>query len=156
NVFNTALALCEKILNEDIESGRTIAGISKVTAESIAVTALFHDLCKINMYFPDEKFTKEGIKWVRHLKWGIEDKLPIGHAEKSLYFASKLISLMPDEVMAIRWHMGMYDIGEKGSFLRNSFYTASDECPLVTILHCADTYVSKCMETTYDLTQYTL
>lgn len=155
NVFKTAKTMCEKILHEDFDKG--IATVPrKIDMESVAIAALFHDLCKIGMYYPDEKFKKEGYQWIKYLGWGIDDQLPIGHAEKSLYRLSRLIELKPDEILAIRWHMGMYDMGEKGSPLRNSFYSASDECALVTILQCADMYSAKCIEPTLDLTQYQL
>ncbi len=155
NVFKTALSMCENILHKDIDDGNAVVS-EKVSTESIAIAALFHDLCKIGMYYPIDKWTKDGMKWVSYLGWGIDDQLPIGHAEKSLYRLSRLIKLETDEILAIRWHMGMYDMGEKGSSIRNSFYSASDMCALVTILHCADSYVAKCLEPTYDLTQYVL
>lgn len=155
NVFKTALSMCENILHKDFDEGRAVIP-HKFSTESIAIAALFHDLCKIGMYYPIDKWTKDGMRWVSYLGWGIDDQLPIGHAEKSLYRLSRLIELQPDEILAIRWHMGMYDMGEKGSFIRNSFYSASDSSALVTILHCADSYVAKCLEPTYDLTQYTL
>lgn len=156
NVFNTAKALCDKILNEDFDKGDAQLS-QKYSDESIAIVGLFHDLCKVNLYYPEEKFTKDANgRWQKYLGWGFEDQLPMGHAEKSLYLLSCLIRLTPDEILAIRWHMGMYDIGERGSSLRNSFYSASDQCPLVTILQCADSYASKCLEPTYDLTKYTL
>lgn len=155
NVFKTALSMCENILHKDFDEGNSIIQ-HKVSVESIAIAALFHDLCKIGMYYPIDKWTKDGMKWISYLGWGIDDTLPIGHAEKSLYRLSRLIELQPDEILAIRWHMGMYDMGEKGSSIRTSFYNASDMCPLVTILHCADSYVAHCMEPTYDLTQYAL
>ena len=156
NVFKTAKALCDRLLNVDFDNG--IAQIErKYTDENIAVAALFHDLCKVNLYYPEEKFTKNANGgWIKYLGWGIDDTLPMGHAEKSLYLLSCLIRLTPDEILAIRWHMGMFDMGEKGTPLRIAFYNANDQCALVTILQCADSYASRCLEPTYDLTNYLL
>ncbi|MCF0203079.1 MAG: HD domain-containing protein [Bacteroidaceae bacterium] len=155
NVFNSAKAICDKVLNADIDSGASTVA-KKYSDESIAIAALFHDLCKIGMYYPEEKFVKDGTKWVKYLGWGIDDSLPMGHAEKSLYRLSRLIDLKPDEILAIRWHMGMYDMGERGSQLRSAFYSAQDMSPLVVILQCADSYAARCLEETCDLTQYQL
>ncbi|MCF0243693.1 MAG: HD domain-containing protein [Bacteroidaceae bacterium] len=155
NVFKTAKALNDKLLAEDIESKESIVA-QKFSDETIAVAALFHDLCKIGMYYPEEKFTKDGKNWIKYLGWGIDDQLPMGHAEKSLYRLSCLIRLTTDEILAIRWHMGMFDMGEKGSSLRTSFYQALDQSALVILLQCADNYASRCLEQTYDLTTFTL
>ncbi|MCQ2243852.1 MAG: hypothetical protein MJZ32_06295 [Bacteroidaceae bacterium] len=156
NVFKAAKDICDNVLHKHFEEGNSVID-HKIPMESIAISALFHDLCKIGMYYPDEKFTKDSMnRWVKYLGWGIDDQLPMGHAEKSLYRLSRLIELMPEEILAIRWHMGMYDMGEKGTSLRNSFYSATDMSPLVTVLHMADSYAAKCLEPTYDLKEYTL
>jgi len=41
----------------------------------------------------------------------VEEELPLGHGEKSLYLATQFITLKPEEAMAIRWHLGMHDVG---------------------------------------------
>ena len=60
--------------------------------------------------------------------------------------------LTPEEMLAIRWHMGMFDIGENGSSQRSAFYNATEKSPLVSIVHSADFLTSKLIEktTTFD------
>lgn len=75
--------------------------------ESVAIVALLHDLCKINVYkkgfrnVKDEKGT-----WQRVDTFEYEDKLPYGHGEKSVYIISGYMKLTREEAFAIRYHMG--------------------------------------------------
>jgi hypothetical protein len=41
----------------------------------------------------------------------VEEDMPLGHGEKSLYLAGQFIGLSLDEALAIRWHLGMHEIG---------------------------------------------
>lgn len=38
---------------------------------------------------------------------------PLGHGEKSLYLIQRHMVLLPEEALAIRWHMGAYDDAAK-------------------------------------------
>ena len=75
--------------------------------ESIAIVALLHDLCKVNVYkkgfrnVKDEKGT-----WQRVDTFEYDDKLPYGHGEKSVYIISGYMKLTREEAFAIRYHMG--------------------------------------------------
>ena len=146
NVFKTALSMCENILHKDFDEGNSTIQ-HKVPVESIAIAALFHDLCKIGMYYPIDKWTKDGMKWISYLGWGIDDTLPIGHAEKSLYRLSRLIELQPDEILAIRWHMGAWGINMNSLEEVRNYDTAGIKYPLVEIIHSADSLASKILET---------
>lgn len=78
-----------------------------VPTESLIISALLHDLCKINMYVPTNKNVQEkNGKWRRKLTYTINDTEPYGHGEKSVMIASKFISLSNEEMYMIRWHMG--------------------------------------------------
>lgn len=69
----------------------------------------------------------------------VEDQLPIGHGEKSLYILSQYFDLTNDEAMAIRWHMSAFDGGVHSNYPSGlPFRQASDSCPLVTLLFTAD------------------
>lgn len=77
----------------------------------------------------------------------IEDQLPIGHGEKSLYLASRMFDLTDDEAMAIRWHMGAFEPGI--NFLYPTGYAykaASEKTPLMHLLILADYYATWFME----------
>jgi len=78
--------------------------------ESIAIVALLHDLCKINVYKKSYRNVKdENGKWVQVPSYEFHDELPYGHGEKSVYIISGFMKLSRDEAFAIRYHMGFSD-----------------------------------------------
>ena len=78
-----------------------------IPTESIIISSLLHDLCKINTYVPTNKNIQEkNGKWRRKASYTINDSEPYGHGEKSVMIASKFISLSDEEMYMIRWHMG--------------------------------------------------
>lgn len=83
--------------------------------ETIAICGLLHDLCKVNFYVPgtrNVKNEKTG-QWEKVPCYTIDDQLPYGHGEKSVYIISGFMRLSREEAMAIRWHMGAWQDGEK-------------------------------------------
>ena len=75
--------------------------------ETIAISALLHDLCKTDTYKRDFRNVKnEAGVWERVPTYRTEDELPYGHGEKSVYMISGFMRLTREEAMAIRWHMG--------------------------------------------------
>ncbi len=81
-------------------------GIS-YSPESVAIAALLHDICKVNFYKTSFRNVKnEQGKWESVPYYTIEDNLPYGHGEKSVYIASGYMRLTRDEAFAIRYHMG--------------------------------------------------
>ena len=113
----------------------------EVSAESAAVSALLHDLCKIGCYRQGTRNVKgpDG-KWQAVPTFYYEDKLPYGHGEKSVYIISGFMKLRREEAMAIRWHMGFS--GEEDKRLVGQ---AFQQYPLAFALSVAD------MEATYFL-----
>ena len=74
--------------------------IGYISAESIAIVGLFHDLCKVNTYHE----TWEGGGWYR------DEKFKFGtHGGKSVYLIMQHLVLTPEEAAAINCHMGAYD-----------------------------------------------
>ena len=73
--------------------------------ESFAIVALFHDLCKVNFYKATEKTDSDGNVTI---KYSIDDQLPMGHGEKSIYYIVRHMELTAEELLSIRWHMGAY------------------------------------------------
>lgn len=94
------------------------------SAETRAVCALLHDVCKADYYHRDS----DG--------WTVRDKLPMGHGEKSVYLIQKHMVLTDEEALAIRWHMGAYDEAFRGG--SRALDAAQDMCPLVLALQQAD------------------
>ncbi len=74
--------------------------------ETVAIVALLHDLCKVNFYVETTRNVKENGVWKTVPYYSIDDKLPYGHGEKSVYIVSGYMRLTRDEAFAIRYHMG--------------------------------------------------
>ena len=111
------------------------------TEETIALVALLHDICKLNFYKVDYRNAKndKGV-WEKVPYYTIDDTLPYGHGEKSVYIISSYMRLSREEAFAIRYHMGFSGIEDK-----NSIGKAFEMFPLAFALSVAD------MESTYYL-----
>ena len=107
-----------------------------ISEESVAIIALLHDLCKVNFYAMDTKNVKRDGQWVQEPFYRIEDSLPYGHGEKSVYMISGFMRLTREEAMAINWHMGGFDprIREGSVRLTDVYY----RYPIAFIFHIAD------------------
>ena len=148
NVFHLAQKLHAQVV-DTIEDETLKEKAQKITAENIAISALFHDLCKTNLYKPVERYKKDNAgRWVTYPGYELDDQLPIGHGEKSCLIVHRFMKLYKEELLAIRWHMGMFDMGEQSAPMRSSFYKALDQSPLTAIIHAADFLTSNCLEVT--------
>ncbi len=109
--------------------------------ETIALVALLHDICKLNFYKVEYRNAKndKGV-WEKVPYYTIDDTLPYGHGEKSVYIISSYMRLTREEAFAIRYHMGFSGIEDK-----NSIGKAFEMFPLAFALSVAD------MEATYYL-----
>ena len=73
----------------------------KFSDETIAISALLHDICKINTYvvsMRNVKNDKTG-QWEKVPYYDYNDTLPYGHGEKSVYIVSGFMRLTRDEAM---------------------------------------------------------
>lgn len=116
--------------------------------ESAAIIALLHDLCKVGTYKVEERNVKVGSEWVKKPYYAVEDPLPYGHGEKSVYVISEYMKLSLQEAMAINWHMGGYDARySNGTYVLSEAFT---RFPLCVLFHTADlltTYLDeKCVK----------
>lgn len=68
--------------------------------------------------------------------YSVKDNLPLGHGEKSLSVLQDFIKLTDIEKLAIRWHMGAWDMSDYSG--RWAFNNANKMTPLVTLLSTAD------------------
>ena len=76
---------------------------TEIPEYKIRTTALLHDLCKTNYYIKEKKWRKDDHgKWESYLAWGVDDQLPLGHGEKSMFLIGKYIDLTDDEAEAAR------------------------------------------------------
>ena len=107
------------------------------TAEAIAVCGLLHDICKANFYGVEMRNRKnEQGKWEQYPFYIVNDQLPYGHGEKSVYIINGFMKLTREEAMAIRWHMGGFDESVKGG--SHAMSDAFSQFPLAVLLHVAD------------------
>ena len=110
--------------------------------ESIAIAGLLHDICKVNFYKTSFRNVKdENGKWVSAPYYTIEDHLPYGHGEKSVYIVSGFMRLTRDEAFAIRYHMGFSTTDEP-----NNVGRALEMFPLAFLTCCADMEATFLME----------
>ena len=107
-----------------------------ITLESATIIALFHDICKANVYKVEYRNVKEDGVWVQKPYYSYNDTLPYGHGEKSVYIINGFLRLTREEAMAINWHMGGFDSRVKGGFygLENVFYSY----PTALVFHLSD------------------
>lgn len=114
------------------------------SAESVALIALLHDVCKVNFYKVDYRNAKneQGV-WEKVPYYTIDDTLPYGHGEKSVYIISGYMRLTREEAFAIRYHMGF-----SGTEDKNSIGKAFEMFPLAFALSVADMEASYFIEGT--------
>lgn len=110
--------------------------------ETIAVAALLHDLCKVNFYKTDYRNAKNDLGvWEKVPYYTIDDKLPYGHGEKSVYIITGFMRLTREEAFAIRYHMGFSSTEDKGQIGK-----AFEMFPLAFALSTADMEASYFLE----------
>lgn len=107
--------------------------------ESIAITALFHDLCKVNFFKLSTRNIKDDNgKWVTVPCFTIneDEELPVGHGEKSVIILMKYMNLTDEEICSVRWHMGFSVVEQM--FEKPSMSKALSKYKLVLKLQVAD------------------
>lgn len=82
------------------------------------------------------------------LSYSHDDKLPLGHGEKSVSILQNFIPLTDEEKIAIRWHMGPFTEGFKD--LNRTYNAACDMYPLTVLLFTADYEASRFLEARAD------
>ena len=102
--------------------------------ESLAIVALLHDLCKVNVYKKGFRNVKDekGV-WQKVDTYEYDDQLPYGHGEKSVYMISPYMMLKREEAFAIRYHMGYSSTEDQ-----RNVSAAFEMFPLAFALHVAD------------------
>ena len=117
-----------------------------ISPESVAIIALLHDLCKVQYYKTDYRNVKnENGEWEKRPYYTVDDMLPYGHGEKSVYMIGGFMRLTREEAIAINWHMGGFDkrvIGGDYS-MSDAFY----RYPVALLFHISDTEATYLDET---------
>lgn len=133
--------LCEHSLNvyDCLTKMLSLYPEVSISNESIAICALLHDICKVNFYKPTTRnvLNKETGKWEKVPTYEIDEKFPCGdHADKSIIIIQQYFKLLPEEILAIRGHMGGFDTSVKGgAYMIGKIFEKSK---LAVLLHLAD------------------
>lgn len=127
NVYHVAMGLYRqlKLLKPELN----------IKEESITIASLLHDICKAERYSMSESGA-----YVKNYNF------PVGHGEKSVILLLKWgLKLTEEEMLAIRWHMGDWHVAHNEE-QQTDYVHAVESCPLVTLIHTADTLASKIVE----------
>lgn len=141
SVYNTLRVLVSTGLYGDIKE------------DSMIITALLHDVCKVGTYNPKIKNVKvpstdgkfEAWMEVNSYEYK-EDDLPLGHGEKSLYIIQKFIQVTDEEALMIRHHMGAFSDSKT---MQNDYSKAARVCHGALALHIADATSTSAVEEDY-------
>ena len=115
-----------------------------IEEKTIILSTLLHDLCKTHYYTVKAELDKEHKEktgdWRKRQMYVVEDKIPLGHGEKSVILAQQWgVKLTIEECLAIRWHMGFSDTGVHFRYPSGSpFNEAWSKYPIVQIVAMAD------------------
>lgn len=136
NVYDTLCHLAKTL-------GYNLGGADE---SALAIVALFHDLCKADFYKKSTRNIKsEDGRWIEKAVYEINEKYPLGeHADKSIIILQQYIALTEEEIMAIRAHMGGWDISVKGG--SQMIGKIFEKSPLALFLHISDmlaTYIQE-------------
>jgi hypothetical protein len=143
NVYDMAIALRKSI----IELRPDMA--AKLNEDSIAIAALLHDVCKTDIYRLVTRKEKNEIGvWEDVQRYEVDyTNFPIGHGEKSVVMLLRSgLDLEDEEIFAIRWHMGAWDLPMQSIEAEKSFRKAQERSPLVALIHTADTLSAQILE----------
>ena len=104
--------------------------------DTIIITALLHDVCKIDTYDTSYRNVKnEEGQWTKVPYFTVNEAIPYGHGEKSVMLLQyKGLKLNLIEIMMIRNHMSAF---RDNQYLNDVSHRFS-KCPQSLILHFAD------------------
>lgn len=120
-----------------------------IPQDTLIITALLHDLCKVNYYKMEMRNVKKNGTWVQEPYYTVDDFYPIGHGEKSIIMALEFIKLNDVEIAMIRNHMG--------SYVDNNYFNSSalfNKYPESLVLHMADMRATYILESPGMLEQF--
>lgn len=143
NVYDMAMAIRNATipLRPDMEKA--------LNTDSIAIAALLHDVCKTNIYHRTKRKQRNEIGVWEDIEGYEVDytEMPVGHGEKSVIMLLRSgLDLEDEEIFAIRWHMGPWDLPAQSIEMDKSYRKAQDRSPLVALIHTADTLAAQILE----------
>lgn len=126
----------------------------RLPQHSIIIAALLHDVCKANIYRRIKKWRKddENNRWEQYDTYDTDySRLPVGHGEKSVIMLLSLgLKLEVDEIVAIRWHMGAWELAMQSFEAKENISQASGSYPLASIIQSADALATHLLENSFN------
>lgn len=113
--------------------GKVDSGLISISDDTVIITSLLHDICKANFYSVQKRNRKIDGVWTEVEEWGVDDKLPLGHGDKSCYLVQCFIPLKSEEYAMIRYHMGRETDGNNDPFSK-----CAEKFPALVALHTSD------------------
>ena len=108
----------------------------EISRESLAIAALFHDLCKVDFYKLGWRSVKVDGKFDQVPVYSVEERFNFGgHGSKSVFLVERKMHLTDEEAMAINAHMGFANADEH---MMRSISDIYKNCPLAWVIHVAD------------------
>ena len=138
--------LCEHSVNVWQELVRLLKAYPeiKVSAETAAIIALLHDVCKIGCYKQELRNKKVNGVWVQQPTYVFQEDFCFGgHGSKSVYLIQKHMALTDEEAVAINCPMGSWDRSPSDYGVGNAY----ERFPLAWLLHVADESATYIRET---------
>ena len=142
-VYDMAVALRKSIieLRPDMEA--------QLPMESVAIATLLHDVCKADIYRKVQRARKNEIGMFEKFdEYQVDySNFPVGHGEKSVIMLLRRgLDLEDAEILAIRWHMGPWELAQQSIEQDRNYRTANANSPLVALVHTADTLSAQILE----------
>lgn len=142
-VYDAAMAMRASLLTlrPDLEA--------RMPVGSIAIAALLHDVCKADIYRKVQRARRNEVgQYEKYDEYQVDySNFPLGHGEKSVVMLLRSgLDLEDEELMAIRWHMGAWDLATNSYEQERSYRAACAKTPLVPLIHTADTISAQILE----------
>ena len=131
------MALCDESIAKEVPEDRVI------------IASLLHDVCKSDIYVRSSVKRKTSIgTWESTEGYKITyNNFPMGHGEKSVIMLMGMgLAMYDDEMLAIRWHMGAWDLPMHSYESVKNIDTARKLYPLCVIVQCADSLAAGVLE----------
>ena len=143
NVYDEAVVIAEQQVDFRPEMEE------KLPKASIKIVALLHDVCKAEIYKEAQKWRKDNDgRWETYNTYEVDySALPLGHGEKSVIRLLQWgLEMSDEEMVAIRWHMGAFDLAFQSSEAKSNLNAAKNKTPLCAVLGAADGLASFVLE----------
>lgn len=121
---------------------------SELSEESCIIVSLLHDVCKSDLYEKTTKWRKDAEnKWEQYETYKkVFKTLCIGHGTRSVVLLLRMgLQLTDQEITAINWHMGAFDISQYDDSSKGFNESCSNNALAATLVS-ADWLASKITE----------